>query len=60
MFFNVSKEINAQKMKFSHQGFLQEMITNPQETADLITFTEKISNGKLHILFSGYRKAPEA
>ena len=25
---------------------------NPQETADLVTFTEKILNGKLHFLCS--------
>ena len=50
----------AQKIKFSiknffskcdqirRQGFLQYMWPNPQETADLVTFTEKIINGKLH------------
>ena len=27
------------------------MWQNPQETADLITFTEEILNGKLHFLF---------
>ena len=26
------------------------MLRNPQETADLATFTEEILNGKLHIL----------
>ena len=25
---------------------------NPQETADLVTFTEEILNGKLHFLIS--------
>ena len=28
------------------------MCPNPQETADLVTFTEEILNGKLHFLFS--------
>ena len=28
------------------------MWPNPQETADLVTFTEKILNGKLHFLCS--------
>ena len=27
-------------------------MTNPQETADLVTFTEEILNGKLHFLCS--------
>ena len=27
------------------------MWPNPQETADLVTFTEEILNGKLHFLF---------
>ena len=29
------------------------MRPNPQETADLITFTEEIRNGKLHFLYGG-------
>ena len=29
-------------------------VTNPQESMDLITFTEEIFNGKLHFLCSGY------
>ena len=28
------------------------MLPNPQETADLVTFTEEILNGKLHFLGS--------
>ena len=28
------------------------MWPNPQETADLVTFTEEIFNGKIHILSS--------
>ena len=28
------------------------MCTNMQETADLITFTEEVLNGKLHFLYS--------
>ena len=30
------------------------MRPNPQETSDLVTFTEEILNGKLHFLYSGY------
>ena len=29
------------------------MWPNPQETAELVTFTEEIVNGKLHFLYSG-------
>ena len=32
------------------------MWSNPQITADLLTFTEEILNGKLHFLFSGSQK----
>ena len=28
------------------------MLQNPQETADLVSFTEEILNGKLHVLCS--------
>ena len=28
------------------------MLTNPQETADLVKFTDEILNGKLHLLCS--------
>ena len=38
----------AQKSEVFHYRFLQQMWTNPQETADLVTFTEEICNGKLH------------
>ena len=31
------------------------MWLNPQETADLVTFTEEIHNGKLHVLCSKYK-----
>ena len=30
------------------------MLTNPQETADLVTFTEEILNGNLHFLCSEF------
>ena len=33
-----------------HEGFLQQMWPNPQETADLVTLTEEILNRKLHFL----------
>ena len=29
------------------------MWPNPQETADMVTFTEDVPNGKLHFLCSG-------
>ena len=32
------------------------MWPNPQDTADLVTFTEEILNGKLHFLCSGTGK----
>ena len=44
----VGWESTAQKMKISIKGFLQQMRPNPQETADLVSFTEEILNGKLH------------
>ena len=31
------------------------MRPNPQETADLLTFTEEIFNGRLHLLCSVYK-----
>ena len=33
-------------------GFLESMLPNPQESADLFTFTEEILNGKLYFLHS--------
>ena len=41
-----------QKNEVFHQGFLQSMWPNPQETADLVTLTAEILNGKLHFLCS--------
>ena len=32
------------------------MWPNPQKTADLVTITEEILNGKLHFLFSGLKQ----
>ena len=37
------------------EGFFQQMWPNPQETADLVTFAEKILNGKLYFLYSDVR-----
>ena len=47
----------AQRNEVFHYGFLQCMWPNPQETADFVTFTEEILNGKLHFLCSadGFR-----
>ena len=41
-----------------HDGFLQYMWTNQQKTADLVTFTEKVLNGKLQLLCSIFRTLP--
>ena len=41
-----------------HDGFLQLMWPNPLETADLVTFTVEILNGKLHCLCSDKSKTP--
>ena len=38
-------------MKFSIKEFFSKL-TNPQETVDLVKFTEEILNGKLHFLCS--------
>ena len=35
------------------------MLPNPQETVDLVTFTEEILNGNLHFLCSVYTKKME-
>ena len=43
----------AQKNKVFHYGFLQ-------ETADLVTFTEEICDGKLHFLCSDINNAIRA
>ena len=40
----------AQKMKFSIKDFFSKC---EQETADFVTFTEEILNGKFHFLRSG-------
>ena len=42
----------AQKMKFSINDFFSKCEPNPQETADLVTFTEKVFMGKLYFLRS--------
>ena len=43
----------TQKMKFSSKNFFSKCDQNPQETVDLVTYTEVILNGKLHFLGSG-------
>ena len=35
-------------------------VTKPQETADLVTFTEKILNGKYHFLCSDHHTGGES
>ena len=49
---DMSINLRCTKNEVFHQGFLQEMLPNPQFPADLITFTEEILNGKLHFLCS--------
>ena len=51
--------ITKQVLRYSENNFLakltfKELLTliNPQETADLVTFTEEILNGKPHVLCS--------
>ena len=44
--------IHCTKNEVFHKGVLQYMWPNPQETADLVTFTGEILNGKLHFLCS--------
>ena len=39
-------------MKFSSEDCFSKFDLNPQETANLATFTEEILNGKLHFLCS--------
>ena len=45
-------ENHCTKNEVFYSGFLQKMLPNPQETADLVIFTEEINNGKLHFLCS--------
>ena len=40
----------TKKMKFSIKDFFSKCDQNMQETGDLVAFTEKILNGKPHIL----------
>ena len=44
------------KNEVFHEGFLQQVSPYPQETADLVTFTAEILNGKLNFLRSGCSK----
>ena len=43
-------------MKFSIKDFFSKCDTNPQENADLVTFTEEIFTGKLHFSSSNCLK----
>ena len=47
------KIFTAQKKKFSINNSFSNYV-KPQETADLVTFTEKIFNAKLHFLYSDF------
>ena len=48
VYTDLTFSFTVQKNEVFHYGFLQEMWPNPQETVDLITFTEETLNGKLH------------
>ena len=50
----ISEFQHCTKSQVFHYRFLQKMWPNPQETADLVTFTEEILNGKLHFLCSDH------
>ena len=52
---NKKRRIHCTKNKVFHYGFIQWMWPSPQETADLVTFTEEILNRKLHFLNSDNR-----
>ena len=41
-------QAHCTKNEVFHEGFIQQMWPNPQEPADLVTFTEEIFNGKLN------------
>ena len=43
--------LTTQKTKFSIKDFFSKC-DQPQETADLVSFTEEILDGKLHFLYS--------
>ena len=46
----VISNIHCTKNEVFHKGFLQSMWPNPQQIADLVTFTEENLNGELHFL----------
>ena len=41
-------------MKFFMKYFFSKCDANPQETADIVTFTEEVLNGKLDFMCSEY------
>ena len=49
---HVFRDIHCTENEVFHLGFLQLMWLNPQKTANLITLTEEIFNGNLHLLCS--------
>ena len=48
----IGKRFTTHKMKFFIKNFFSKCWSKLQETADLVTFTEEILNGKLHFLCS--------
>ena len=45
--YNTNSILTTQNVKFSIKDFFSKCDQNPQETADLVTLTEKIPCGKL-------------
>ena len=45
--YNTNSILTTQNVKFPIKDFFSKCDQNPQETADLVTFTEKIPCGKL-------------
>ena len=48
----IGKRFTTHKMKFFIKNIFSKCWSKLQETADLVTFTEEILNGKLHFLCS--------
>ena len=44
--------LHCAKNEVFHSGFIQQIRPNSQVAADLVTFTEKILNGKIHFMCS--------
>ena len=54
---SIKHAFTTQKIKSYLNKFFSRCKENPQETADLFTFTKEFINGKLHFLCSAYQSA---